>query len=175
MAVNSLRQNAAGLYYTTSREIAAMVIILMGVTGAGKTTVGQALAAELHWRFADADGYHSAANVAKMHAGIPLSDADREPWLDVAASRHLRVAGRGRERCAGLLCAQGGISAAAADRLGREADLPARQQRTRGRAAGRTHESLHESVTHRQPIRHAGSACRRRDRRRIVVYACDPG
>ncbi len=82
MAVNSLRQNAAGLYYTTSREIAAMVIILMGVTGAGKTTVGQALAAELHWRFADGDSYHSAANVAKMHAGIPLSDADREPWLE---------------------------------------------------------------------------------------------
>jgi gluconokinase len=81
MPGNSLRQNAAGLRYTTSREITAMVIILMGVTGAGKTTVGQALAAELHWKFADADNYHSAANVAKMHAGIPLSDADREPWL----------------------------------------------------------------------------------------------
>lgn len=59
----------------------AMVILLMGVTGAGKTTVGQALASELHWKFADGDSFHSAANVAKMHAGIPLSDADREPWL----------------------------------------------------------------------------------------------
>jgi gluconokinase len=59
-----------------------MVILLMGVTGAGKTTVGQALAAALHWKFADADDYHSVGNVAKMHAGIPLSDADREPWLD---------------------------------------------------------------------------------------------
>lgn len=58
-----------------------MVIILMGVTGAGKTTVGQALASELRWKFADADSYHSVGNIAKMHAGIPLSDADREPWL----------------------------------------------------------------------------------------------
>jgi gluconokinase len=75
------RQFAAGLRYTTSREITTMVIILMGVTAAGKTTVGQALAAELHWEFADADDYHSVGNVAKMHAGIPLTDADRDPWL----------------------------------------------------------------------------------------------
>lgn len=53
----------------------------MGVTGVGKTTVGQALAAELHWRFIDADDFHSAVNVAKMHAGIPLGDEDRAPWL----------------------------------------------------------------------------------------------
>jgi gluconokinase len=59
-----------------------MIIVLMGVTGAGKTTVGQALARDLHWRFADADDYHSAANIAKMHAGIPLTDEDRAPWLE---------------------------------------------------------------------------------------------
>lgn len=58
-----------------------MIIILMGVSGVGKTTVGQALAAELHWKFVDADDYHSPANVAKMHAGIPLDDADRASWL----------------------------------------------------------------------------------------------
>jgi gluconokinase len=58
-----------------------MIILLMGVTGAGKTTVGRALAAELRWNFADADDFHSPANVAKMHAGIPLDDADRAPWL----------------------------------------------------------------------------------------------
>jgi len=58
-----------------------MIIILMGVTGAGKTTVGRALAAELGWAFADADDYHSVANVAKMRTGIPLNDADRLPWL----------------------------------------------------------------------------------------------
>ena len=58
-----------------------MIILIMGVSGVGKTTVGQALARELHWRFADADDYHSPANVAKMHAGIPLTDEDRAPWL----------------------------------------------------------------------------------------------
>lgn len=58
-----------------------MVIILMGVTGSGKTTVGLALAESLLWQFVDADDYHPPANVAKMRAGIPLDDADRAPWL----------------------------------------------------------------------------------------------
>lgn len=60
-----------------------MIILIMGVTAAGKTTVGRALAEQLHWRFADADDYHSAANVAKMRSGIPLTDEDRVPWLQV--------------------------------------------------------------------------------------------
>src|SRR5437868_444063 len=60
-----------------------MVILLMGVTGVGKTTVGQALARELVWHFADADDYHSPENIAKMRAGMPLDDADRAPWLQV--------------------------------------------------------------------------------------------
>ena len=58
-----------------------MVIIVMGVTGSGKTTVGRRLAQSLGWRFHDADDFHPAANKAKMHAGIPLVDEDRWPWL----------------------------------------------------------------------------------------------
>ena len=58
-----------------------MVIILMGVSGSGKTTIGRALADALHWRFSDADEFHSAANVEKMSKGIALTDEDREPWL----------------------------------------------------------------------------------------------
>lgn len=54
----------------------------MGVSGAGKTTVGELLAAQLGWDFADADDYHSRANVEKMRSGIPLTDADRAPWLE---------------------------------------------------------------------------------------------
>ena len=54
----------------------------MGVAGSGKTTIGEALAARLGWRYLDADDYHPASNVAKMASGTPLSDADREPWLD---------------------------------------------------------------------------------------------
>ena len=58
-----------------------MIIILMGVSGAGKTTVGQLLASQLGWEFADADDYHSATNIEKMRSGISLTDADRAPWL----------------------------------------------------------------------------------------------
>ena len=58
-----------------------MIALLMGVSGVGKTTIGQALAEQLGWQFDDADDFHSAANVAKMRAGIPLDDADRAPWL----------------------------------------------------------------------------------------------
>ncbi len=61
----------------------------MGVTGSGKTTVGTLLAARLAWLFADADDFHSAANKEKMHKGIPLTDADRLPWL---ASMHEQIA-----------------------------------------------------------------------------------
>ena len=58
-----------------------MVILLMGVAGSGKTTVGRALAASLGWSFRDADDFHPPANVAKMSAGLPLDDHDRAPWL----------------------------------------------------------------------------------------------
>jgi gluconokinase len=53
----------------------------MGVSGAGKTTVGRLLALVLGWEFADGDDFHSAANIEKMRAGIPLTDDDREPWI----------------------------------------------------------------------------------------------
>ena len=58
-----------------------MILIVAGVSGSGKTTVGALVAGRLHWRFADADTFHPAANVAKMRSGIPLTDADRAPWL----------------------------------------------------------------------------------------------
>jgi gluconokinase len=58
-----------------------MVIVIMGPAGAGKTTIGRSLAVELGWRFVDGDEAHPAGNIEKMHAGIPLTDADREPWL----------------------------------------------------------------------------------------------
>jgi gluconokinase len=66
-----------------------VVIILMGVAGSGKTAVGRALAAVLGWRFEDADAYHQSSSIAKMRRGIPLSDADRAPWL---AALHALVA-----------------------------------------------------------------------------------
>ena len=59
-----------------------MIVVLMGVSGVGKTTLGRLLAADLGWSFLDADDFHPAANVEKMARGLPLTDADREPWLE---------------------------------------------------------------------------------------------
>lgn len=59
-----------------------MIVIVMGVVGAGKTTVGRLLARQLGWQFADADDYHSAGNIEKIRQGIPLNDEDRRPWLE---------------------------------------------------------------------------------------------
>lgn len=58
-----------------------MILVLMGVSGSGKTTVGKALAADLGWTFLDADDFHPEANVEKMKRGEPLTDEDRAPWL----------------------------------------------------------------------------------------------
>jgi len=59
-----------------------MIVIVMGVVGSGKTTVGRLLAAQLGWGFADADDFHSTANVEKIRRGIALDDDDRGPWLE---------------------------------------------------------------------------------------------
>lgn len=59
-----------------------MIVLLMGTAGSGKTTVGELLAAQLGWEFADGDSFHSPANIDKMKRGIPLDDDDRTPWLN---------------------------------------------------------------------------------------------
>jgi gluconokinase len=59
-----------------------MIVLVMGVSGAGKTAIGERLAARLGLPFIDADDHHPAQNVAKMAAGVPLDDADRAPWLE---------------------------------------------------------------------------------------------
>jgi gluconokinase len=66
----------------------AMVVVLMGVSGSGKTAVGTRLARALGAEFAEGDDYHPPANVAKMRSGEPLDDADRQPWLE-ALSREI--------------------------------------------------------------------------------------
>ena len=79
-----------------------MVVILMGVTASGKTTVGRLLAAASGYQFYDADDFHPRANVDKMRRGIPLDDADRRPWLE--ALRDLVRHCLAEERNAVLAC-----------------------------------------------------------------------
>jgi gluconokinase len=62
------------------------ILLLMGVSGSGKTTIGAMLAGRLGWTYAEADDFHPPANVEKMHAGIPLNDDDRRPWLEATAA-----------------------------------------------------------------------------------------
>jgi gluconokinase len=77
-------------------ETANPVLVLMGVSGSGKSTVARILANRLGWDFEEGDDLHPQANVAKMHAGRPLDDADRWPWLELVADwiRERTTAGR---------------------------------------------------------------------------------
>ena len=77
-----------------------MIVIVMGVTGTGKTTVGTLLSRYTGWPYAEGDDFHSEANKAKMHAGIPLNDQDRAPWLD---SLHEVLLGWYRKGQSGIL------------------------------------------------------------------------
>ena len=63
-----------------------MIVIVAGVSGSGKSTIGALLAGQLGWRFEDGDELHPAGNIAKMEAGVPLTDEDRRPWLDAVAA-----------------------------------------------------------------------------------------
>lgn len=60
-----------------------MIVVMMGVVGSGKTTIGKLLAQQMRWDFADADDFHPSVNVEKIRNGIPLTDEDREPWLNL--------------------------------------------------------------------------------------------
>lgn len=76
------------------------ILVIMGVSGAGKTTVARELAARLGWPFKEGDALHPAANIAKMHGGIPLTDADRQPWLEAVAAW---IDARRTEKQAGII------------------------------------------------------------------------
>ena len=96
-----------------------MIIVLMGVSGAGKTKVGKALASSLAWPFYDADVFHPRENVAKMAAGTPLTDEDRWPWLDRIADKLREVMGQGGD--AVLACSA--LKQAYRDRLASAGDV----------------------------------------------------
>lgn len=74
-----------------------MLVLIMGVAGSGKTLIGSMLAQALGWEFRDADSFHPPANVQKMSRGIPLTDADREPWLDLIQQALCQWAASGKD------------------------------------------------------------------------------
>lgn len=74
---------------------APCALIVMGVSGSGKSTVAEALGERLGWRFEDGDSFHPAGNVEKMRAGHPLTDEDRWPWLNAIADEIARVCDKG--------------------------------------------------------------------------------
>ncbi len=76
-------------------EAAPHALIVMGVSGSGKTTIGEELARRIGWRYEDADTFHPPSNVAKMSAGHPLSDEDRWPWLRAIAGEIDRAVAAG--------------------------------------------------------------------------------
>jgi gluconokinase len=80
---------------TAPRAPIVHALIVMGVSGSGKTTIAKGLADRLGWRFADGDGFHPPSNVAKMSAGHPLTDEDRWPWLQAIADEIDRVSATG--------------------------------------------------------------------------------
>jgi gluconokinase len=73
-----------------------MIVLIMGPTGSGKTTIGSLLAQQLNWTFADGDSFHSAANIQKMSHGVPLDDADRDPWLKAIHDAMVRWVAEGQ-------------------------------------------------------------------------------
>src|SRR5208283_1809983 len=142
-----------------------MIVVLMGVTGSGKTTVGKVLAKELGWKFYDADDYHPPENIEKMHRGIPLTDEDRKPWLQALAKLIRRCTGPWREHRSCLFRPQAclpGVSAASSGCASLR--LPLWTTGGDSEEVGISHRSVHEPGTAAEPVRDSGAARR-----------CDPG
>ena len=132
----------------------AIAVVLMGVTGSGKTTVGRVLAERLGWPFLDGDDYHPEANVAKMAAGTALTDEDRWPWLAVLAAEIGAHLGRGQS----CLLACSALKAAYRQALGRGGDagsvrfehLRGSQDLIEGRLRDRVHRYMPASLLRSQ-------------------------
>ena len=141
-------QSSAGRERGTMAVKSPLVIVLMGVSGCGKSTTGAALSRRLGWPFRDADSFHPPANVAKMSRGVPLTDEDRWPWLD-AIAQWIDERVRGRRARHRLL-------------LGAQARLPRPHRRREEQRAAGLPQGRH-GPDRAAPARHASTtSCRRR-------------
>jgi gluconokinase len=130
-----------------------MVVVLMGVSGSGKTTVGKALAAKLGWASVEGDDYHPPSNVEKLRAGTPLTDEDRRPWLAALRERVDRAIAAGED----MVLACSALKHSYQDYL--ERDDPARihyfylhgsEELIRDRLAGRKGHFMNPGLLHSQ-------------------------
>ncbi len=104
-----------------------MIVIVMGVVGAGKTTVGRLLAEQLGWQFADADDFHPPSNVEKIRQGISLNDDDRKPWLDSLRTAITAWIADSPRRCIGLFSPEAQLSPGTRSWAGGAVRIPERE------------------------------------------------
>ena len=130
-----------------------MILVLMGVSGSGKTTVGEILARDLGWTFLDADDFHPEANKDKMRRGVPLDDDDRRPWLDALRVRIDAACARGED----VVLACSALKHAYQDYLERDEPdcvqyvfLSGSEELIRRRLAGRKHHFMNPNLLHSQ-------------------------
>ena len=130
-----------------------MIVVLMGVSGSGKTTVGRLLARDLGWTFLDADDFHPTANIEKMRRGIPLNDDDRRPWLQAARTRMRLARDRGENvvlACSALKHAYQEYLQDHAPETVRFVYLLGSEELIRRRLAGRTGHFMNPGLLHSQ-------------------------
>ena len=140
-----------------------MILVVMGVSGSGKTTIAKALAERLGWAFEEGDELHPASDITKMHSGHPLDDRDRWPWLEKVADWIDGWRQAGTVRRDHLLGAQAQLSRLPGPRAtGGARRLFARRQRADRRAPRRAQRTLHAGKPPRQPVGNAGGARPRR-------------
>ena len=152
-AVSAAGQRVLQLFYRRVLQASEPVaLVLMGVTGSGKTTIGELLSAELGWPFLDGDDFHPEANVAKMAAGVPLDDDDRRPWLEHLAAMLGERIGRGQScilACSALKQQYRDLLAAGRREV-RFAHLHADEEVIASRLAVRVHRYMPQSLLRSQ-------------------------
>ena len=133
-----------------------MVIVVIGVAGSGKTTVGTMLAEVMKCPFLEGDSLHSKENIAKMSHGIPLTDSDRGPWLSAIHARILDSFERGQDLVVGCSALKQEVPAGARQRHPDNLGVLERLSGTHSFSVEASAESLHEGRHACEPVRSVG-------------------